>query len=205
MILLIDNYDSFVYNLAQYLGALGENLIVFRNDEITIRRIKRMKPDYIFISPGPKTPKEAGMTCKIIEYFADKIPIFGVCLGHQAIAEVFGGKIIRANSVVHGKLSLIFHNQKTIFRKIKNPFYATRYHSLIVEKESLPDCLEISAWTKDDLVMGIKHKNYSVEGVQFHPESILTEMGKRILKNFLINYRNIGTKEERCESLPAKI
>ncbi|MEO0155511.1 MAG: aminodeoxychorismate/anthranilate synthase component II [candidate division WOR-3 bacterium] len=189
MIILIDNYDSFVYNLAQYLGAIGEDLFVFRNDEITIGRIKRMKPNYIFISPGPKTPKEAGMTCRIIEYFAGKIPIFGVCLGHQAIAEVFGGKITRANNVVHGKVSLIFHNRKTIFQKIKNPFYATRYHSLIVDKESLPDCLEITAWTIDGLVMGIKHKNYSVEGVQFHPESILTETGKRILQNFLTNYR----------------
>ncbi len=189
MILLIDNYDSFVYNLAQYLGALGEDFFVCRNDEITISRIKRMKPNYIFISPGPKTPKEAGITCSIIEYFADKIPIFGVCLGHQAIAEVFGGKIIKADKVVHGKVSLIFHNRKTIFQKIKNPFYAARYHSLIVEKESIPDCLEISAWTTDALVMGIKHKDYNIEGVQFHPESILTKVGKKIIKNFLNSYK----------------
>uniref|UniRef100_A0A7V0Z653 Aminodeoxychorismate/anthranilate synthase component II n=1 Tax=candidate division WOR-3 bacterium TaxID=2052148 RepID=A0A7V0Z653_UNCW3 len=189
MILLIDNYDSFVYNLAQYLGAMGEDLNIFRNDEITIKRIKRMKPDYIVISPGPKTPKEAGMTCDIIEYFANKIPILGVCLGHQAIAEVFGGRIIRADRVVHGKVSLIYHNRKTIFQKIENPFYATRYHSLIVERESLPECLEISAWTIDGIIMGIRHKNYWIEGVQFHPESILTKNGKKILKNFLNNYR----------------
>jgi len=189
MILLIDNYDSFVYNLAQYLGAMGEDLTIFRNDKITIRRIKRMKPDYIVISPGPKTPKEAGVTCDIIEYFANKIPILGVCLGHQAIAEVFGGKIIRADKVVHGKVSLIYHNRKTIFQKIENPFYATRYHSLIVERESLPECLEISAWTSDGIIMGIRHKNYRIEGVQFHPESILTKNGKKILKNFLNHYK----------------
>jgi|UniRef100_A0A7C6AFP9 anthranilate synthase/aminodeoxychorismate synthase-like glutamine amidotransferase len=189
MILLIDNYDSFVYNLAQYLGAMGEDLNIFRNDEITIKGIKRMKPDYIVISPGPKTPKEAGMTCEIIEYFANKIPILGVCLGHQAIAEVFGGRIIRADRVVHGKVSLIYHNRKTIFQKIENPFYATRYHSLIVERESLPECLEISAWTIDGIIMGIRHKNYRIEGVQFHPESILTKAGKKILKNFLNNYK----------------
>ncbi len=189
MILLIDNYDSFVYNLAQYLGAMGEDLTIFRNDEITIKRIKRMKPDYIVISPGPKTPKEAGITCDIIEYFANKIPILGVCLGHQAIAEVFGGKIIRADKVVHGKVSLIYHNGKTIFKKIANPFYATRYHSLIIERESIPDCLEVSAWTIDGIIMGIRHKTYRIEGVQFHPESILTKTGKKILKNFLNNYK----------------
>lgn len=189
MILLIDNYDSFVYNLAQYLGALGERLILYRNDEITISKIKKIKPDYIFISPGPKTPEKAGMSCSIIEYFADKIPIFGVCLGHQAIAQVFGGKIIRAERIVHGKVSLIYHDRKTIFKKIKNPFYATRYHSLIVDKESLPDSLEVTAWTQDGLIMGIRHKCYNIEGVQFHPESILTEAGKRILMNFLDCYR----------------
>ncbi|MEO0136502.1 MAG: aminodeoxychorismate/anthranilate synthase component II [candidate division WOR-3 bacterium] len=200
MILLIDNYDSFVYNLAQYLGALGEKLIVVRNDEIGIKRIKRMKIDYIFISPGPKTPKEAGMTCRIIECFAGKIPIFGVCLGHQAIAEVFGGKVVRAPTVVHGKVSLIYHDQKTIFKKIKNPFYATRYHSLIVPQESIPFCLEMTAWTEDGLVMGIRHREYPIEGVQFHPESILTTSGKTLLKNFLNFYKKkVDKKEENCK------
>jgi anthranilate synthase/aminodeoxychorismate synthase-like glutamine amidotransferase len=196
MILLIDNYDSFVYNLAQYLGVLGAKLMVYRNDEITLRKIRRMNPDYIIISPGPKTPKEAGMTCRIIEYFAGQVPIFGVCLGHQAIAEVFGARVIRAREVVHGKVSLIFHKKKTIFKRIKNPFPATRYHSLIVERESIPDILEITAWTEDGLIMGIRHKEYKVEGVQFHPESILTKPGKKILKNFLEVYK----KEESCAS-----
>jgi|UniRef100_A0A7V3RHA7 anthranilate synthase/aminodeoxychorismate synthase-like glutamine amidotransferase len=194
MILLIDNYDSFVYNLAQYLGELRARPMVYRNDEITLRKVKRMNPDYIIISPGPKTPKEAGMTCRIIEYFAEKIPILGVCLGHQAIAEVFGARVIRAKEVVHGKVSLIFHKKKTIFKGIKNPFPAARYHSLIVERESIPDTLELTAWTEDGLVMGIRHRIFRVEGVQFHPESILTKQGKKILKNFLETYK----KEEGC-------
>ncbi len=194
MIFLIDNYDSFVYNLAQYLGAMGERLMIYRNDEITIMKIRRLKPDYIFISPGPKTPDDAGMTCRIIEAFADRIPIFGVCLGHQAIARVFGGKIIRADHIVHGKVSLIYHNKKDIFWKIRNPFLATRYHSLIVERESLPNCLEVTAWTNDGLIMGLKHRVYDVEGVQFHPESILTKSGKKILRNFLEIYRFVAKK-----------
>lgn len=192
MILLIDNYDSFVYNLAQYLGAMGERLIVYRNDKITIKKIKRLKPDYIFISPGPKTPEDAGNTCKIIESFKDKIPIFGVCLGHQAIAHVFGARIIRVKEVVHGKISLIFHDNKTIFQGIESPFVATRYHSLVVEKKTLPDCLEITAWTDDGIIMGIRHKDYPVEGVQFHPESILTKSGRKILKNFLEYYKGLN-------------
>ncbi len=206
MILLIDNYDSFVYNLAQYLGAMGEKLQVYRNDEITIKMIKKLKPEFIFISPGPKTPKEAGYTCNIIEHFAGKIPIFGVCLGHQAIAYVFGAKIIRAKEVIHGKTSLIFHDRKRIFQGIKNPFSATRYHSLIVEKETIPDCLEITAWTEKGVIMGIRHKVYSIEGVQFHPESIFTKPGKRILRNFLSYYKEVNwnskirikTREEYC-------
>ncbi len=170
MILLIDNYDSFVYNLAQYLGQMDEDLMVFRNDVITIRKIKEINPGYIVISPGPRTPVDAGMTCRIIEYFAGKIPILGVCLGHQAIGYVFGGKIIRADKVIHGKTSVIYHDNQTIFRNIKNPFFATRYHSLMVESSSLPDCLNITAWTKDKTIMGLRHKSFPVEGVQFHPE-----------------------------------
>ncbi len=189
MILLIDNYDSFVYNLAQYLGQMDEDLMVFRNDVITIRKIKEINPGYIVISPGPRTPVDAGMTCRIIEYFAGKIPILGVCLGHQAIGYVFGGKIIRADKVIHGKTSVIYHDNQTIFRNIKNPFFATRYHSLMVESSSLPDCLNITAWTKDKTIMGLRHKSFPVEGVQFHPESILTECGKKILKNFLRFYK----------------
>ncbi|MGB9720541.1 MAG: anthranilate synthase component II [bacterium] len=188
MILLIDNYDSFVYNLVQYLGAMGEDLIVYRNDEITINKIKRLNPDYIFISPGPKTPDDAGMTCRIIEYFADMVPIFGVCLGHQAIARVFGAKIKRAENIVHGKTSLIYHSGEKIFQGIKNPFSATRYHSLIVAGENFPDCLEMTAWTENGLIMGLRHRTYAIEGVQFHPESILTKPGKNILKNFLRCY-----------------
>ncbi|MCX7995172.1 MAG: aminodeoxychorismate/anthranilate synthase component II [candidate division WOR-3 bacterium] len=189
MILLIDNYDSFVYNLAQYLGTFGEKIMVLRNDEVTIQSLKKMRFDYIFISPGPKTPAEAGLTCRIIEYFADKVPIFGVCLGHQAIVEVFGGKVVRAKQVVHGKVSLIYHDQRTIYRRIKNPFPATRYHSLIAERESLPDCLELTSWTIEGLVMGVRHRHYSIEGVQFHPESILTRSGITILRNFLTHYK----------------
>jgi len=189
MILLIDNYDSFVYNLAQYLGQMDKELIVIRNDAVSIKKIKQINPSYIVISPGPKTPTDAGMTCKIIEYFSDKIPIFGVCLGHQAIAEVFGARVIRADKVVHGKTSLIHHDNQIIFREVENPFSATRYHSLIVKKEGLPNCLKISAWTDDGLIMGIRHRDYCLEGVQFHPESILTKPGKKILRNFLKYYK----------------
>ena len=189
MILLIDNYDSFVYNLAQFLGAMGEELMIYRNDQISLKKIERLNPDYIYISPGPKRPVDAGMSCKIIEYFSDKIPIFGVCLGHQAIAEVFGARVIRADKVVHGKTSLIHHDNQIIFREVENPFSATRYHSLIVKKEGLPNCLKISAWTDDGLIMGIRHRDYCLEGVQFHPESILTKPGKKILRNFLKYYK----------------
>lgn len=185
MILMIDNYDSFTYNLVQYLGELGEDLEVHRNDKITIARIKRLKPKQIVISPGPGRPKDAGISEDIIREFAGKIPILGACLGHQAIGEVFGGQVVRADRVMHGKTSLIYHNGKTIFKGVANPFVATRYHSLIVRREAMPDCLEIIAETKEKEVMGIKHKKFSVWGVQFHPESILTSEGKNILSNFL--------------------
>lgn len=185
MILMIDNYDSFVYNLVQYFGELGERIIVFRNDEITIEKIKRLKFDKIVISPGPKRPEDAGISCELIKEFGDKYPILGVCLGHQCIGYVFGGKITYAKKLMHGKTSLIYHNGKDIFKNVENPFIATRYHSLVVERESLPDCLEITAWTDDHEIMGIRHKEYKIFGVQFHPESILTKEGKKILKNFL--------------------
>lgn len=185
MILMIDNYDSFTYNLVQYLGALGQDIRVFRNDKITISKIKALKPKRIVISPGPGRPEDAGISPEAIRKFAGSIPILGVCLGHQAIGYVYGGRITIAKNLMHGKTSLIYHNQKTIFRGIPNPFEATRYHSLLVEKKTLPECLEITAWTKDDEIMGLKHRDYQLWGVQFHPESILTKAGKDILRNFL--------------------
>lgn len=185
MILVIDNYDSFTYNLVQYLGELGARLRVFRNDKVTIREIERLKPDKIVISPGPGRPKEAGISKEVIKHFASKVPILGVCLGHQCIAEVFGAKIVRAKRLMHGKTSEIYHQGKGIYRGLPKPFIATRYHSLIVDSQSLPDCLTITARTKEKEIMGIRHKKYKVEGVQFHPESVLTNTGKKLLKNFL--------------------
>jgi len=185
MILMIDNYDSFTYNLVQYLGELGENLKVFRNDKITLKKIKALRPERIVISPGPGTPTEAGISKELIREFAAKVPVLGVCLGHQCIGEVYGGKVIPAKRLMHGKTSLIYHNSKGIFKNIPNPFEATRYHSLLVEKKSLPACLEITAWTKEGEIMGLQHKDYPLFGVQFHPESILTKAGKDILRNFL--------------------
>lgn len=182
---MIDNYDSFTYNLVQYLSSLGENIQVFRNDLITIDKIKKLSPKKIVISPGPGRPRDAGISCEVIRSFAGKAPILGVCLGHQCIGYVYGGKIIRAKQLMHGKTSKIYHNKKDIFKDLPNPFEATRYHSLIVEKKSLPPCLEITAWTKDGEIMGLRHKSYPVWGVQFHPESILTKAGKDILANFL--------------------
>ena len=182
---MIDNYDSFTYNLVQYLGEMGEELQVFRNDKITIPEIEKLNPSRIIISPGPGTPKEAGISMEVIRHFAGKIPILGVCLGHQSIGEVFGGKVIRAENIMHGKTSQIHHDGKTLFQGLPNPFTATRYHSLIVERESLPACFEISAWTDENEIMGLRHKELKVEGVQFHPESILTSSGKHLLKNFL--------------------
>ncbi|HAW60165.1 MAG TPA: anthranilate/aminodeoxychorismate synthase component II [Actinobacteria bacterium] len=185
MILMVDNYDSFTYNLVQYLGELGASLEVFRNDKITIQEIERLNPAHIVISPGPCTPNEAGISMEVIRHFAGRIPILGVCLGHQAIAQVFGGRIVRAPIPVHGKTALVHHDGETIFSGVENPFVATRYHSLIAERETLPDCLEISAETKDGIIMGIRHRELAVEGVQFHAESILTIEGKKILRNFL--------------------
>lgn len=185
MIFLIDNYDSFTYNLVQYLGELGTDMLVYRNDKISVAEIDRLNPDRIVISPGPCTPNEAGISMEVVKYFAGKIPILGVCLGHQSIAQAFGGKIIRATMVMHGKTSCIHHDGRTIFEDIDSPFSATRYHSLIVEESSLPDSLEISAWTEHGTIMGVRHRAYPVEGVQFHPESILTEVGKDLLRNFI--------------------
>ena len=185
MILMIDNYDSFTYNLVHYLGELGEEVTTIRNDEITTADIEKMNPDIIVISPGPCTPKEAGVSVDIIKEFAGKKPILGVCLGHQSIGDAFGADIVRAERLLHGKTSEIFHNNTGIFKDIPNPFEATRYHSLIIDKESLSDDFEITAWTKEDEIMGIRHKALLIEGVQFHPESVLTTYGKDILNNFL--------------------
>lgn len=182
---MIDNYDSFTYNLVQYLGELGEELQVFRNDKIKIKEIEKLKPSRIVISPGPGTPKDAGISKEVVKKFASKIPILGVCLGEQTIGEVFGGNVVRADKLMHGKTSEIHHDGKTIFKGLSNPFTATRYHSLILERKSLPGCFEITAWTNDNEIMGIRHKEFKVEGVQFHPESILTEAGKKLLANFL--------------------
>jgi len=185
MILMIDNYDSFTYNLVQYLGALGANITVFRNDKITISRIKELRPGKIIISPGPGRPEDAGISCQVIREFAGRVPILGVCLGHQAIGYVYGGRIIGAKRLMHGKTSFIYHNRQGIFKGLPNPFEATRYHSLIVQKRNLPASLDIIAWTKEGEIMGLKHKSYPLWGVQFHPESILTKVGKDILANFL--------------------
>ncbi len=186
MLLMIDNYDSFTYNLVQYLGELGQrDLRVFRNDKITLDEIERMHPDRIVISPGPCTPKEAGISVNVIRHFTGKMPILGVCLGHQSIGEAFGGDVIRAPYLMHGKTSQIHHDGRTIFSGLPNPFEATRYHSLIIKRETLPPVLEVSAWTEDGIIMGVRHKEHKLEGVQFHPESILTSVGKDLLRNFL--------------------
>ena len=185
MILVIDNYDSFTYNLVQYLGELGGEPQVVRNDQTTVEAIRQQAPERIVISPGPKTPSEAGICLDVIAAFAGRIPLLGVCLGHQAIGQAFGGKVIRAPELMHGKTSDIQHDGKTIFAGLPNPFPATRYHSLIVERKTLPECLEISACSSDGLIMGLRHKEMKVEGVQFHPESVLTSAGKQLLANFL--------------------
>ena len=185
MVLVIDNYDSFTYNLVQYLGELGADLEVYRNDQITVGQVAKRKPDRIVVSPGPCTPSEAGISVALIKKLAGRIPILGVCLGHQSIGQAFGGKVIRAPYLMHGKTSKIHHDGRTVFSGIEQDFTATRYHSLIVERESLPSALEVSAATADGLIMGLRHKQYPVEGVQFHPESILTDTGKKLLKNFL--------------------
>jgi anthranilate synthase/aminodeoxychorismate synthase-like glutamine amidotransferase len=185
MILMIDNYDSFTYNLVQYLGELGAHIRVYRNDQIAVAEIERLAPEKIVLSPGPCTPKEAGVSCDVIRQFAGRVPILGVCLGHQCIGEVFGGEIVRAPALFHGKTSMIYHDGKTIFRGLPRPFEATRYHSLVIRRETLPDCLELSAETDDGVIMGVRHRELLVEGVQFHPESILTREGKRLLANCL--------------------
>ena len=189
MLLMLDNYDSFTYNLVQYLGELGEDVRVFRNDEITVEEVGKLKPDHIVISPGPCTPNEAGISVPLIHEFAGKIPILGVCLGHQSIGQSFGGRIVHAKQLMHGKTSLVSHNDTGVFKGLPNPFTATRYHSLVIERETCPDCLEITAWTDDGEIMGVRHKTLPVEGVQFHPESILTEYGHELLRNFLENTR----------------
>ena len=185
MILVIDNYDSFTYNLVQYLGELGAEMRVFRNDEITVNEAIALKPEKVLVSPGPCTPKEAGVSCGMIREFGSRVPVFGVCLGHQSIGEVYGGKVVRADRLMHGKTSPMIHEGKSLFKGLPSPFDATRYHSLIVQRETLPSCLEITAWTAEGEIMGFQHREYPVHGVQFHPESILTLEGKKLLQNFL--------------------
>lgn len=185
MLLMIDNYDSFTYNLVQYLGELGEDVQVFRNDQITISRIEDLSPERIVISPGPCTPNEAGISVEVISHFSGKLPILGVCLGHQSIGQAFGGRIVHAKELMHGKTSLIHHDDQGIFFGLPNPFEATRYHSLVIDRDGLPECLKITAWTDDGEIMGIRHNELVVEGVQFHPESILTKRGHDLLRNFL--------------------
>ena len=192
MLLMIDNYDSFTYNVVQYFGELGVDVQVFRNDSISIDEIEKLAPQQLVISPGPCTPNEAGISMGAISHFAGKIPILGICLGHQSIGQVFGGSIIRARTVMHGKLSSIHHGRKGVFQNLQAPFAATRYHSLVIKKDSVPDCLEVTAWTVDEEgnqeeIMGVRHKEFAVEGVQFHPESILSEHGHKLLENFLID------------------
>lgn len=189
-LVMVDNYDSFTYNLVQYFGELGADVTVVRNDQVSINDIEALAPDKIVISPGPCTPKEAGISVATINHFQGRIPILGVCLGHQSIGYAFGGNIIRAKSIMHGKTSLVYHHDLGVFKGLNNPFTATRYHSLVIEQTSLPDCLEITAWTQDgngnlDEIMGVRHKTLDIEGVQFHPESILTEHGHDMLRNFL--------------------
>jgi len=185
MLVMIDNYDSFTYNLVQYLGELGEDVHTFRNDAISIADIEAMHPDRIMLSPGPCTPNEAGISLAVIEHFKGAVPLMGVCLGHQSIGQAFGGKVVHAKQIMHGKTSLVHHREQGVFQGLSNPFTVTRYHSLVVEKNSLPDCLEVTAWTDDGEIMGLRHKTLKIEGVQFHPESILTEHGHDLLKNFL--------------------
>ncbi len=185
MLLMIDNYDSFTYNLVQYFGQLGEQVVVYRNDRITLEEIERLSPERIVISPGPCTPSEAGVSIPVVKHFAGKIPILGVCLGHQSIGEAFGGNVVRSGYLMHGKTSPIHHNGKGLFKGLPDPFQATRYHSLVVERSTFPDCLEITAWVEEGEVMGLQHKELPIWGVQFHPESILTLRGMDILRNFL--------------------
>ncbi|MBP3953459.1 aminodeoxychorismate/anthranilate synthase component II [Bacillus suaedae] len=198
MILMIDNYDSFTYNLVQYLGEMGHDLIVKRNDQITIEEIEQLDPEFLMISPGPCSPNEAGISLEAISHFAGKIPIFGVCLGHQSIAQVFGGDVVRAERLMHGKTSDISHNGETIFKGLSTPLTATRYHSLIVKKETFPDCLEVTAETEEGEIMALRHRELAIEGVQFHPESIMTAEGKQLLRNFIETH---GKEKTTCTSI----
>ena len=193
MLLMIDNYDSFTFNIVQYLGQMGQDVQVYRNDKISLDEIRALKPQAIFLSPGPCTPKEAGITVDVVRELYTSIPMMGICLGHQSIGFAFGGDIVRADRIMHGKVSPVEHDGKTIFSGLPNPFTAGRYHSLLVSPDTLPDCLEVSARTSEGEIMGMRHKEYPVEGIQFHPESVLTPQGKRILRNFL---KNIGRKEQ---------
>ena len=188
MLLMIDNYDSFTYNLVQYFSELGQEVVVERNDKISLKEIKNLNPEFLVLSPGPCTPNEAGISLDIVSNFKGKIPMLGVCLGHQSIGQAFGGKITHAKTIMHGKTSDIHHTNKGVFKGLSNSFTATRYHSLVIDRESLPDCFEITAWTDDEEIMGIRHKELFIEGVQFHPESILSEHGHDLLRNFVKNY-----------------
>jgi len=192
---MIDNYDSFTYNLVQYFAELGEKVVVYRNDEISLDIISQLKPERIVISPGPCTPNEAGISLAVINQFSQSIPVLGVCLGHQSIGQAFGGQVIHAKQLMHGKTSFIFHHNQGVFRNLPNPFIATRYHSLVVERSTLPDCLEVTAWTEDNEIMGLRHKTLAIEGIQFHPESILSEHGHQMLENFLKQSSKQKSKE----------
>ena len=185
MLLFIDNYDSFTYNIVQYFAELGQEVVVRRNDDITLEEIEALKPQYLVIGPGPCSPKEAGISVAAMRHFAGKLPIMGVCLGHQTIGEAFGGDVVRAKTLMHGKVSPVFHLNKGMFKDLPDPVTCTRYHSLVIARDTLPDCLEVTAWTEDQEIMGVRHKEYAIEGVQFHPESILTEHGHAMLRNFL--------------------
>ncbi len=195
MLLMIDNYDSFTYNLVQYFGELGQKVCVFRNDAITFARVDKLKPEMIVISPGPGRPADAGISKELIDRFKGVYPILGVCLGHQCIGEVFGAEVVRSQRIMHGKTSAVFHDGKTLFKGLPNPFDATRYHSLIVKNETLPDCFTVSAWTDHDEIMGIRHRSYPVEGIQFHPESVLTSCGKEMLRNFIADAEHFRNKK----------
>lgn len=189
MLLMIDNYDSFTYNIVQYFAELGQEVVVRRNDDITLAEIEALQPEYLVIGPGPCSPKEAGISVAAMQYFAGKLPIMGICLGHQTIGEAFGGKIVRAQTLMHGKVSPVYHHHRGMFKDLPNPVTCTRYHSLVIERASLPDCLEITAWTDDDEIMGVRHKTLPIEGVQFHPEALLTEHGDDMLNNFLVEFQ----------------
>ena len=189
MLLMIDNYDSFTYNIVQYFAELGQEVVVRRNDDITLAEIEALRPEYLVIGPGPCSPKEAGISVAAMQYFAGKLPIMGICLGHQTIGEAFGGKIVRAQTLMHGKVSPVYHHHRGMFKDLPNPVTCTRYHSLVIERASLPDCLEITAWTDDDEIMGVRHKTLPIEGVQFHPEALLTEHGHDMLNNFLVEFQ----------------